>query len=109
MSELEAKGVQLVDTLSISLSFMVVVRHLDCSTEKVVRDGLGSFRVVVFFSETIGFWALAGSKVYPDVGASVWAVPEIDTADLAREVRQSLGPLQIQLMNSSTGEVLEED
>ena len=109
VSELEAKGVQLADTLSISLSLKEVVRRLDCTTEEVVRDGLGPFEFVVFFSEAIGFWALAGSKVYPDVGASVWAVPVIDTADLAQQVRRSLGLLQIQLMDSSTGELLEED
>lgn len=107
VSELNANGIQLFDTLSVSLSLNQVVRHLGCSTEEVSRDGLGPFELVVFFSNTIGFWALAGPKVYPDFGASVWAEPATNSADLAQEVRRSLKPLRFELMNPSTGEVLD--
>ena len=105
--DLEARGVTLEDALSISISLGDLARHLSCSPEKVVRDGLGPFGVIVMFSKTIGFWAFAGSEAHPNVGASIWAYPKIDAADLTQEIRQVIGALPFDTINSITGEIID--
>lgn len=106
VSQLEAAGVRLSDTLSIDITLDEVTGHLGCNTEEVIRDGLGPFDFVVIYSGDVGFWAMVSPKACPEVGASVWAEPSTSEAKLINEVKTALKPVHFQVMRSATGELV---
>ncbi len=106
VSQLEARGIQLGDTFATDVTIDEITNHWGCSTEEVLRDGLGPFDFVVLYSDNIGFWAMVGSKAHPETGASVWAQPSTPEADLIAEVKRTLKPIKCRLMRSHTGEVI---
>lgn len=108
LSELEENGVRLDDVLSISVCVTAVARHLGCATQRVERDGLGFFAVIVVASDKIGAWALCGPECDPSQGASVWAAPDLPLRDLATEVRRALAGMDFVVINSKTGAVVDQ-
>ena len=103
LAALEAADIRLADRISISMEITMIAGHFGLPTEVFDRDGLGPFYIVVFASDTIGHWALIGSKAMPSGGATILSDPKVVEARVLIEVRRCLAPLEFDAIQSSTG------